>query len=116
MSFLARFYREHLWFKQLVDQTLHFVGAMLLLFPAIWGQFWASALLIGLLREVEQMRAKRKLEDPYDKMSCGLRRRECVAPGLHAPLEPWSWHWRRTLDVAFWFAGGMALSLLVWLR
>ena len=95
---LSSFYRNHMWFKQLVDQTAHVLVAMLLLLPSVWGQFWASALLIGLLRELEQIRKKRR-----------QNREEWRAP---KPGE-WSWHWRRTLDVCFWVVGGGCLQWIV---
>ena len=84
---MVNYYKTHARCKQLVDQTLHLLGAMLILAPSVWGQFWASALLIGAGRELEQIRAK----------------------GVG-----WSWHWRRTLDVAFWVVGGVVLQVAVW--
>ena len=104
---IGNYYKTHEWFKQLVDQTAHLLGAMLLLCPAIWGHLWASALLIGLLREVEQIRAKAKAFD--ESWSANYR------TGTIGFYDPWRWSWRRALDVAFWFAGGLALSAIVWL-
>lgn len=104
MKWLSKYYRNHMWFKQLVDQACHIFGAALILAPSVWGQFAVSALLIGTLREVEQMRAKAKHEDELWDISSGI--------GIIVDPNPWSWHWRRTLDVAFWVVGG---GLLQWL-
>jgi hypothetical protein len=107
MNWLTNYYRTHPWFKQLIDQTAHLLGAMLLLFPAIWGQFWVSALLIGVLREVEQARAKAKSDE--QNWSANYRN------GTYIMLEPWYYSllsWRRALDVCFWVIGGVALQVV----
>jgi hypothetical protein len=81
---LVYLYRTSFCFKQFVDQTGHVLGAMLLLLPSVWGEYWLSAGLIGFIREVEQ---------------------------IFSDSDTWSWHWRRTLDVTFWVVGG---GLLQW--
>ena len=79
--------------KQVIDQAAHATLGALVLLPVVWGQLWAAALLIGLLRELEQMRAKRLVTARW--------------------WEGWSWHWRRTLDVAGWMVGGGLLQWVV---
>ena len=86
-----RAYESRSWVKQIVDQAAHAILGALVLWPAAYGALWASAGLVGLLREIEQMRVKRRITDPWWK--------------------GWSWHWRRSLDVAGWILGG---ALLQW--
>ncbi len=91
-SWPKRIYRHPLG-KQVVDQALHAILGALLLWPAAYGQLWLSAALVGLLREIEQMRAKRLVTARW--------------------WEGWGWHWRRSLDVFFWGVGGAGLGRLI---
>ena len=85
--YLCNLYRTKRWFKQLVDQTAHAAVALAVLWPAAkWGQFWLAAGLVGIGREIEQMRA----EGEWNLLSA-----------------------RRWFDVAGWVIGGVILQVIV---
>ncbi len=69
----------------MLDILGHVIFGLAILAPAAKGHVWASALLLGLFREAEQMRL----------------------------AGDWSLGWNRLVDIAGWGAAGLILQLTV---
>lgn len=69
--------------NQILDQAAHFFLGPLCVAPALFDQFWACPVLMGLAREVEQMVNK----------------------------GDWDWGWGRSVDMIFWALGGVVLQV-----
>lgn len=69
----------------MIDQLGHFVFGFAILLPAAKGHVWASAVLLGLFRELEQMRSA------FD----------------------YDWGMNRSVDILGWLAAGLLLQFAV---
>ena len=114
--------------KQLRDQLAHLAAALVLLAPAAfgsaWGHWWVvagcalSAVLIGVLRELEQAREKIRFSRTVACVRVDSSQPEWKLPGwFEIEVLDSLWSRKRALDVAGFAVGGLALGgLAAWLR